>query len=965
MSVSLNKQQKKAVEHDKGPLLIIAGAGTGKTTVITERIKHLVLTEKAKPEEIIALTFTEKAAGEMQERVDIALPLGYTQMWISTFHGFCDQILRNHGIHIGLDPNYKLLTQSRSIDFFRKNLFEFDLDYFRPLGNPNKFLSGLLTHVSRLQDEYVLPEEYLEWADNVIARSNATKQSKKDRHAPLAMTVDELEAQKYQELANTYKLYDQLKIENSYLDFGDLIIKTLLLFEKRPNILAEYRQKFKYILIDEFQDTNFAQNKLALMLAGENGNITVVGDDDQSIYKFRGAAVSNIMQFRDNFPKTKIIVLNQNYRSSQNILDASYKLIKNNNPDRLEVTENIDKKLIANTKDNDEVEFIWHTRGDQEAEAVVSKIQHHIKDDKLNYSDFAILVRANSHADQFLNILNSAKIPFQFLGPEKLFDQPEIVEIISYLKVLYDLEDNISLTKLLSSDLINLSGAEITKLLNIAKKENQSLYEVLKESNKHPVFVDLVFDHQNRMHTENAGRLVYEFLEKMGVLSSLLDQDNPDATVKSKNIAKLFDKFKLIESEDIVTVRDVVDWIEVAREAGESPTAAEVDWQSNDAVNILTIHSSKGLEFPVVFIANLVDQRFPSRNRTDLIPIPDEMIKENLPEGNEHLGEERRLMYVAMTRAKQKLYLTGAEFYGAAKRAKKPSIFVNEVFGDVSAMSFPRKRESSIEFSRSPVKSRMTESSGTKININYLSYSQIQTFETCPLHYKLNYLLKLPTPETNSQSFGISIHNALQRFYFDTKQDIKNANKKYLIHLLKDVWINKGYSHKKHEKQAFEQAKSYLEKYFETQFDENNLPEKIEDSFLITLPKREGKLPLKIGGKIDRIDVFDDYIEIIDYKTGEKVPNQKDVDSDMQLSFYALAAYYQNDEPFNIDIEKVKLSLYYFSEQKKITTTRTKGDLLKAVDKIYEIREEIENSDFACSDHYFCQQGCEYKQFCN
>jgi len=340
MDKKLNKQQLEAVRHENGPLLIIAGAGTGKTTVISERVSYLILEKKINPSEILALTFTEKAALEMEERIDKKMPYGYTQMWISTFHSFCDRILRQEAIHVGLNPNYKLLTEAECILLIRTNLFKFDLNYFRPLGNPNKFLSGLIQHFSRLKDEDISPNEYLRWAQGQKAtlrlRSGIENKNQKD---------DKDEIEKNIELANAYEAYEELKTKEGVMDFSDLISNTLSLFRARKNILKNYQNQFKYILVDEFQDTNYVQNQLAQLLAGEKKNITVVGDDDQSIYRFRGSSISNIIQFKKHYPKAKIITLTQNYRSTKEILDRSYDLIQNNNPDRLEIKEKIDKKL--------------------------------------------------------------------------------------------------------------------------------------------------------------------------------------------------------------------------------------------------------------------------------------------------------------------------------------------------------------------------------------------------------------------------------------------------------------------------------------------------------------------------------------------------------------------------------------------------------------------------------------------
>ena len=335
---NLNPEQIEAVNFGDGPLLIIAGAGTGKTTVVTERIKHFITSERAKPDQILALTFTEKAAREMEERVDVIMPYGYTQMWISTFHKFCDRILRSEAIHIGLNPAYRLMTDTDSTMLFRRHLFDFKLNYFRPLGNPTKFIAGMLQHFSRLQDEDVSPKDYRDWVKKLKSQKRELSEE------------EVLEIQKYEELSEAYQTYQDIKVKEGLMDFGDLITTTLHLFRTRNNVLGYYKQQFKYILVDEFQDTNIAQNELVALLAGSEQNITAVCDDDQSIYKFRGAAVSNVLSFRKHFPKAKLIVLTANYRSSQAILDASYQLIQHNNPDRLEVKEHIEKKLIAKRK---------------------------------------------------------------------------------------------------------------------------------------------------------------------------------------------------------------------------------------------------------------------------------------------------------------------------------------------------------------------------------------------------------------------------------------------------------------------------------------------------------------------------------------------------------------------------------------------------------------------------------------
>lgn len=953
----LNKEQLEAIKHKEGPLLIIAGAGTGKTTVITERIKYLILSKKAKPSEILALTFTEKASREMEERVDVALPFGYTQMWISTFHSFCDRVLRQEALQIGLDPKYHLTSEAESVQFLRKNLFLFDLEYFRPLGNPNKFISAMLQHFSRLQDEDVTPGKYIEWVTIMEKRKGISEEEKE-------------EIKKWRELAGAYKKYEDLKVKDGFMDFGDLIVKTLQLFRSRKNVLAEYQKRFKYVLVDEFQDTNYAQNELAILLAGKSKNITVCGDDDQSIYRFRGAAVSNIIQFRKNFPRSKIVVLTKNYRSTQEILDRAYGLIQHNNPDRLEVVEKINKKLISQRKEKgEEISFIHMDRVENEAEEVVKRIKEIKKDSKYEWKDFAILVRANNHSEPFGRSFSRHGIPYQFLGPGRLYKQPEVVDLMAYLKVLYNFEDSVSLYRLLSIEFFEIPPRDLAAIGNYARRLNLSFFETCERIND--VFVmaktketinkllEIIKKHLGLARRETAGQLLYYFLSDTGFLQKLLSPESQEAEKKALNVSKFFDKLKTYEVDhQDATVPAVVDWLELSSELGESPLAADTDWVEVNAVNILTAHSAKGLEFPVVFLVNLVGQRFPTVERREQIPIPDALIKEVLPVGDYHLEEERRLFYVGMTRARDLLFFSAADYYGEGKREKKLSPFIFEALGDTSlSVELPISNGQQLTFQDYSIP-EITDikSNAPKFHVDYLSYSQIETFRICPLHYKLKYIYKIPTPPSSSQSFGNTFHITMKTFYEAVGRGEK-PTEKLMYKLLEENWIPEGYLGKKHEKDSIEKAKKFLKHYLKTYFDPKVGPAAMEQPFAVSLSG------LRVGGKIDRLDVHDGTLEIIDYKTGATALSQAQADNDLQLSIYGLAATSINEPPFARTPEKVKLSLYYFDSPQIVSTTRTREELEEAKKVIEDYRKQIENSDFKCSGNMLCQN-CEYAFLC-
>lgn len=970
--ILLNKEQEKAVTHSQGPLLIIAGAGTGKTTVVTERIKYLISQGLAKPEQILALTFTEKAAQQMEKRVDIALPYGTFGLWISTFHSFCDRILRSEALNIGLLPNFKLLTEAESYLLLKKNFWQLKLNYFRPNGNPYKFIEGLLQHFARLKDEDISTENYI----------NFTKNQYKDG----ASEVKKEETDKYLELALAYKIYEELKIKEGVMDFSDLISNTLKLFRSRNSVLVKYQKQFKYILVDEFQDTNYAQYQLVKLLAPPDAqiNLAVVGDDSQSIYKFRGAAISNILSFMKDYPQAKNVILSTSYRCPQTILDAAYRLIKHNDPDTLEAQLGISKKLKSNEnqpkedRSSDEIEFIHTDRVEEEAEKIVSFINNYKSKNNKEYKDFAILVRANNHSEPFIRTLERARIPYQFLGPGMLFHKPEVKDLIAYLKVLYDFTDNLSLYRVLSMIIWKISARDLIAVINLAKKANISLFEqlekldevgtIISDDSKAKIkkFIDLVHKQQKLIPKETAGQLLYYFLIDSGLLKQVINYKSQAEEERALNITRFFDKLKSFEAtQKDASIFAVVDYLDLAMGMGESPLAAETDWTETNAVNLLTVHSAKGLEFPVIFLTNLIEGRFPSRDRKEQIPIPDKIIREVLPSGNYHLQEERRLFYVGITRAKEKLVFSAANYYGGGKRERKLSPFITEALG-IDKQSpmlkyLPSPQIPLFEWQKTPEseEAKVEQISG-KLKIDYLSYSAIESFRICPLHFKLRYILRLPTAPSAALSLGNSVHNALRDFYSVRRLNeggSKSKELEFLLKLLDSNWQHLGFSGQDHEQETKQTAKEYLQNYLKSPLHKFARPIFIEKAFSFKVDPS-----LKILGKMDRIDdAGEGNIEIIDYKTGANLPNQNNLDNNLQMTIYALAAV--NPGIFAKKIDQIKLSFCFFSASQKMSTVRTKEQLSSAVDELLKIRSEIEESDFKCSQGTICQN-CEYKILC-
>lgn len=974
---SLNSAQTQAVKHNKGPLLIVAGAGTGKTTTLVEKIKYLIKNKLATPEEILCLTFTEKAAYEMEERVDMAMPYGFFQMWISTFHKFADEVLKNDIYHLGLSPGYKIMTQSQAVIFLKKHIFDINLDYFRPISNPNKFIEGLLQHFSTLHNEDVTPEDYEKYVNSQCANED----------------FQEEEIKQKKELAYTFKTYQKLKRDKDMMDFDDLIYYTLKLFRKRKSILKKYQKKFKYVLVDEFQDTNIAQYELIKLLCPpeKNPNLTVVGDDSQAIYKFRGASISNIMTFMSDYKDTKLISLLENYRSNQSILDHAYKLIQNNNPDTLEHKLGISKELISKKNNSDDkdksVFFESFSEGEAEANWISKKILDLKKRKKYNFQDFSVLVRANNHSEPIVNSLKVEGIPFQFLGPGTLFKQKEVKDLISYLSFLSDLGDDVALYRVLTSEIINIDAEDISILLSFSKDTPLSFYQSIKAflSANNPDFFDVQFDiykdklpivkeksqekflefmkmvkdHIENMSSDSAGEILFDFIEKTGYIKKLGNPKNQYDEKITLNVTKFFQKLKNLETElEDRHVHAAVEYIQMSLEMGESPLASDTDAFLSDAVNILTVHSSKGLEFPVVFLPSLTKNRFPTRKRTEQIPVPEEILKEQAPDGDYHTQEERRLFYVALTRSKDLTYLTFSDIYGGGVRRQKVSPFVYETIGEKEVESISAKKSehedqiSIFDFKKKESK----EAIKIPNKLQKLSFSQISTYDFCPLKYKYQYILKIPTTAAAGSSFGSSIHNALYKFY---KSYIENPDigLNELINMLHSSWIPYGYKSKAQEKKMKEQAKEILENYFHSYHSKE-----IEIIDLEKLFKIRINSDVYMTGRLDRVDKkANKEIEIIDYKTG-KMPDEKKIKKSMQLSLYAMAA---NDPGlYNKPLEKINLSFYYLGERKKFTFKVDEKEIEKVEKKVDKVIDGIRNEKFKGNVGKWCKY-CNFFMICD
>lgn len=610
----LNDKQQEACCYTDGPLLILAGAGSGKTRVITHRIAYLIEEKAVNPYNILAITFTNKAAKEMRERVDNIVGFGAESVWVSTFHSMCVRILRKHIEKLGFKKDFTIYDTDEQKVVIKEVLKYLSLD---PKLYPERAMIGA---ISKAKEEYMSPDDY--------EKAHAT--SFRD-----------------QQIARVYDEYQKRLRRNNALDFDDLIYQTIFLFETNPDVLGEYQERFKYIMVDEYQDTNHTQFVLVKQLAAKYRNLCVVGDDDQSIYKFRGANIYNILNFEQEYQDARVIKLEQNYRSTSNILNAANKVIANNAGRK-------DKTLWTEQKDGDKVKFIRYDDDKAEARGVSALIRG-LSTRGVGYDEIAILYRTNAQSRLLEEQLIFQNIPYKVYGGQNFYGRKEIRDLLCYLKILVNPEDDNSLKRIINVPKRGIGDTSISRLQDFALANDMSLYDTLLDVEEVPgmarsvekisKFISMMEKFRNMLQEETTPSEIFDLiLEDTGYLEDLNAEGTDEAKARIENIGEL--KSKIINYEENAEYPNLTELLE------DIALVADVDEDEDQdnpgaKVALMTLHSSKGLEFPYVFITGMEDGLFPGKMSLD-------------SDDPDAIEEERRLCYVGITRAMKQLYLTAA-----------------------------------------------------------------------------------------------------------------------------------------------------------------------------------------------------------------------------------------------------------------------------------------------------------------
>ncbi len=956
-------RQRAAIEHVQGPMLVIAGAGTGKTSVLTHRIEYLVREGHARPDEILALTYTVNAAEEMRDRVRKLL--GGKTVQATTFHDYCLQLLKRVGKDFGVLDDKDLWI------FLRRRIRELRLEHYIRAANIGQFLNDLLDFVSRCHDELVTPEKYedyvrrLERGEVPIPRVGKSK--------------TELEPAEVlgrcREIARVFSTMERWLEEENLGTFSHMITRAHRLLHHEDSVLAQARQNARFILADEFQDANFAQIKILARLAGAEGNLFAVGDPDQSIYRFRGASSEAFELFRRNFPNAKLVVLEKNRRSRTAILQTAFAVIDQNPPVLTKGpggTPAYQRAPLVSARDeeagkagvpaaNNPVVAVLLKEKASEAGDLVAYLREAQRKMKCRWSDFGILYRSHYQRDEVVQELAEAHVPF-IIESMDVSDTPECRDLFACLNAVVSSGDDISLFRVAALPCFHVNASELRQVMKSIARENReaqviplsSALDRVARGSEVTAAVQRVREEIRRR--EAKGRAALEIIAR----EFALDCSSPILQA-ALYFVQQWETKKINKSTDL---EELVDYLEYFREAGGViPLQAGED---ENAVRLMTVHGAKGLEFPHVFILRANSGSFPTYYRETLVAFPRELRDPDsltdVDDKSLHNQEERRLFYVAMTRARDTLRIYAKE--GTGKNDKTPPGYIRDLMGkpaiaqwfravpaggaqatlDMAAAAstlYPNESQTSLWFEM-PVLDGLHRR---------LSASAVDTYERCGLRFKLERDWRIPATPAAAMQYGAAMHRVLKT-YFDSIRLGRPKSERELIELFKadleSAKIQEAYQHELYEKQGVVQLREFLAAA--GSIDASQVLQ-TEESFEIHFGETA------VVGRIDRIDRRPDgTVAIIDYKTG-KAKDQEDADESLQLSLYAIAA----KEKWGYEVGA--LIFHNLEENVPVVTVRRESDLIAARERVKEAAEGIAQNIFDAKPGIHCSF-CAYRSLC-
>lgn len=962
----LNDEQRRAVLHGDGPMLVVAGAGTGKTRVITERIRNLLVTQpELKGEEILGLTFTDKAAGEMKSRVANAVGGRGERVVLRTFHAFCHEILLEQV------PEMRVLDEVDHWILLRRNLRLLQLERYRRLAEPGQFLGDFVKFFSRCQDELVTPDDYQRHADWLSAEARAAQGARPEDEVSLMAE----EAARQQEIARAYRASDELLREAKLFTFGSLLMDLVRRIDADEEFAEQMRTRFRYVLVDEFQDTNFAQLQILWRLAGEHRNIFGVGDDDQAIYRFRGASFASFKLFVEKFSQDEpgdvpVEALTQNYRSTERILRVANQVISQN--ERSEMFP--PKKLTASHTGGEKVRIVELESAAHEANWVADEIARlHAAGAK--WSRFGVLYRAHANRDKLVEELSRRSIPF-VIRNLTILRNTLVRDAIAYLRLIATPSDNVAFARAFSAPGWGFAAKDLVRLSEWAKRAPlyETLQEALKDSkraqlltagNRGRDFVATIERLRKRARKATAGEVFRD-------LDLELDLHGASAGGYRPYLVRLMEFIGQWEKKsDTQRLGEFLEYLDYFEQAGGQIDLQEETGQN--AVQLMTVHAAKGLEFDHVFLLRMTSGNFPKKERSPLFEFPDRLMKEERPRGNFHVQEERRLFYVALTRARQRLTLTAV----VDGRRNKPSPFLDDILSgallvrkDVQHLvprAVKEERETSTRNSEaqgdlfaSPAAEPLVFSQVARWAEEYrppvpeplkLSSSAIDAYDKCPQKFLFGNLWRLRGGPNAAMTFGNTMHTTIKHFVAELRRGRKLPFAE-IEAIFDREWSSAGfeddYQLEEYKRDGLEQLRAL----HATMMDDTPNVHDQEKPFELHV---EGGVLLT--GRFDQVNRVNGGHEIVDYKTGQPRTEDK-AKKDLQLSVYALAAR----EVMGWD--SVRLVFHNLTDNSRVATTRDEKMFKKLLEKIQEIAGGIRAGNFEAKYSAYNCRSCEFRSIC-
>src|SRR5713226_5722520 len=968
--LKLNDAQRRAITHGEGPLLVIAGAGTGKTRVITERIRYLLQSDESlSGENILGLTFTKKAAGEMKARVVKATGERGKAVTLATFHSFCETLLNQ------TDPQRIMLDKFDHWILLRRNLGLLKLDRYRRLADPGQFLNDFVEFFSRCQDELVSWEDYRHYADTLASELQA------ERAALAADTLAEREepVAREQEIARAYRASEELLRDKKRVSFGSLITGAVALLERDAALRESLQQRYRYILVDEFQDTNIAQLRLLELLAGPSRNIVAVGDNDQAIYRFRGASFASFQLFLERFTDWKTgedsrnfrVSLTENYRSTPNILRVATQVIAQN-----AVSADFPKKLLnANRPEGEKIRIVELANEEEEAQWVADELQR-IHGAGRRWRDFAVLYRQHAHRNELVKELSRRKIPF-VIARLSILEHPLVRDVLAYLRLLAQPYDDIACARVLSAPAWHLRPEALVRLAELAaKKRGTALYDVLQAPQSELPFdashsalgglLEFLAEQRKTLKQRTARDILGDLMEWLEIPQRASEHDSHYVTRLSEFVKEWEPKS---ETRGLAEFLEYLDYFEQA-----GGTVSLEEDPPGDAVQLMTVHAAKGLEFPQVFVLRVNNKKFPATERPRVFEFPARLMKEGQPAEQFHIQEERRLFYVALTRAQERLTLTTL-----TDKEGKVSTFIEDIVMDPAVKRRdvrqmmpkvpPASEPAAAKSPSTATPSQLFPASPTPPKIFCriaewaesfhprspepltLSPSAVNGYRTCPQRYLFGYLWSLKEGPKATLSFGSIMHSTIKRFVSELRKG-KKLPFEESQRLFEMEWRSAGfedeYQEAEYKKDGIEQLRAFHAAMIEAP------PQVLEQEKGFELPLENNVI---ITGRMDQVNSLGRHdVEIVDYKTG-KPKKDADAKKDLQLSLYALAA----KEIF--EWNPVRLIFHYLRNNQVQVTTRDAKQLDEAQKVVQEAAADIRAGEFPAKPGFVCRN-CAYKPIC-